>query len=213
MVARGKCERSEHAAPGSQIKSARAPEGRQTLWPRFCRPSRPVLLFSNVPGATRFALTPGYHLPRLRRPNDHGPDQDLMLPTMINDVRAGGALWVPKRRRRGRWAGVPKRRRRGRWAGVLSAAGAVDGSQGQVRAQRARCPWITDKKRASPGGATDTLARFCRPSRPVLLFSNVPGATRFALTPGYHLPRLRRSNGHVPDHDPHVPDHDSCSRP
>jgi hypothetical protein len=33
MVARGKCERSEHAAPGSQIKSARAPEGRQTLWP------------------------------------------------------------------------------------------------------------------------------------------------------------------------------------
>jgi hypothetical protein len=31
------------------------------------------------------------------------------------------------------------------------------------------------------------LARFCRPSRPVLLFSNVPGATRFALAPGYHL--------------------------
>jgi hypothetical protein len=37
-----------------------------------------------------------------------------------------------------------------------------------------------------------------QPSRPVLLFSNVPGATRFALAPGYHLPRLRRSNDHLP---------------
>jgi hypothetical protein len=87
------------------------------------------------------------------------------------------ARWagVPKRRRRARWAGVPKRRRRGRWAGVLSAAGAVNGSQGQEGAQRARCPWSTDKKRASPGGATDTLARFCRPSRPVLLFRTFQG--------------------------------------
>jgi hypothetical protein len=33
MVARGTCERSDHAAPGSQIKSARAPEGRQSRWP------------------------------------------------------------------------------------------------------------------------------------------------------------------------------------
>jgi hypothetical protein len=61
-----------------------------------------------------------------------------------------------------------------------------------------------------PGGATDTLARFCRPSRPVLLFSNgsrgyalrarpwLPTAAPAALTPGYQLPRLRRSNDHVP---------------
>jgi hypothetical protein len=128
----------------------------------------------------------------------------LRVPKRRRRARWAG---VPKRRRRARWAGVPKRRRRGRWAGVLSAAGAAYGSQGQVRAQRARCPWITNKKRASPAGATVTLARFCRPSRPVFLFSNVPGATRFALTPGYLLPRLRRSNDHAPDQD------DSCSRP
>jgi hypothetical protein len=108
-------------------------------------------------------------------------------------------------------------------ARVLCGAGAVDGSQGQVRAQRARCPWITDKKRASPGGATDTLARFCRPSRPVLLFQTFQGlrASRSPLATicracgaqvhgyhlarlrrsvhGYHLPRLRRSNDHIPD--------------
>jgi hypothetical protein len=37
---------------------------------------------------------------------------------------------------------------------------------------------------------------------------NVPGATRFALAPGYHLPRLRRSHDHLPrlrrSHD-HLP--------
>jgi hypothetical protein len=41
-------------------------------------------------------------------------------------VRAGGALRVPKRRRRGRWAGV------------LSAAGAADGSQEPERRRRGR---------------------------------------------------------------------------
>jgi hypothetical protein len=122
-----------------------------------------------------------------------------------------------------------ERRRRARRARVLSAAGAPEGSQGQVRAERARCPWITNKKRASPGGATDTLARFCRPSRPVLLFSNVPGAAYSlrshlplatiyracgaqnlatiyracgAQNPGYHLPRLRRSEPWLPSTAP-----------
>jgi ribosomal protein L40E len=111
----------------------------------------------------------------------------------------------------------PERRRRARWARVLSAAGAPEGSQGQVRAERARCPWITNKKRASPGGATDNLARFCRPSRPVFLFSNVPGAAYSlrshlplaticracgAQNPGYHLPRLRRSEPWLPSAAP-----------
>jgi hypothetical protein len=84
--------------------------------------------------------------------------------------------------------------------GSRRAAGGVVVSRGNGRALRPRCPWIIDKKRASPGGAKDTLARFCRPSRPVLLFSNVPGATRFALAPGYHLPRLRRfgTPAHLP---------------
>jgi hypothetical protein len=76
MVARGKCERSEHAAPGSQIKSARAPEGRQTFWPVSVGLSGLYFFSRTVPGATRFALAPGYHLPRLRRSNDHVPDQD-----------------------------------------------------------------------------------------------------------------------------------------
>jgi hypothetical protein len=163
-----------HAAPGSQIKSAGAPLGRKKLCPvSFGLPG--LYFFSQTFQGLRASRSPLATICRACGA------LTTIFPTRINDVRAGGALWVPKRRRRGRWAGV------------LSAAGAVDGSQGQVRAQRARCPWITDKKRASPGGATDTLARFCRPSRrPVLLFSNVPGATRFALAPGYHLPRLRR---------------------
>jgi hypothetical protein len=68
-----------HAAPGSQIKSARAPEGRQTFWPVSV--GLPGLSFFSrtFQGATRFALAPGYHLPRLRRSNDqdtHVPDND-----------------------------------------------------------------------------------------------------------------------------------------
>jgi tRNA-specific 2-thiouridylase len=61
-------------------------------------------------------------------------------------------------------------------------------------------------ERARGLGATHVATGHYAQARPVLLFSNVPGATRFALTPGYHLPRLRRSNDHAPDQD-------SCSRP
>jgi hypothetical protein len=84
MVARGKCERSKHAAPGSQIKSARAPEGRQTLWPVSV--GLPGLyFFSRTFQGLRASRSPlATHLPRLRRSNDHLPDQA----TMINDVNS-----------------------------------------------------------------------------------------------------------------------------
>jgi hypothetical protein len=102
-----------------------------------------------------------------------------MLPTCIN---AGQAVLAGYRRPAGALVGpgFPSAAGALDGRGFRSAAGAAEGSQGQVRAQRARCPWITDKKRASPAGATDTLARFCRPSRPGLLFSNVPGASASA---------------------------------
>jgi hypothetical protein len=76
MVARGKCERSEHAAPGSQIKSARAPEGRETLWPVSVGLPGLYFFFERSRGYAPAALTPGYHLPRLRRSNDRVPDHD-----------------------------------------------------------------------------------------------------------------------------------------
>jgi hypothetical protein len=124
------------------------------------------------------------------------------------------ASWGPLAPGGGPWLGGSPPAAGGLWGpGGRGARGGAIGPRGSVRrggghfvpwgmggAPPPRCPWITDKKRASPGGATDTLARFCRPSRPVLLFSNVPGATRSALAPGYHLPRLRRSDDHVPDH-------------
>jgi hypothetical protein len=56
MVARGKCERSEHAAPGAQMQKRGSPEKgkRCAIQHDFCRPLRPETLRYAIQGL-RFA--------------------------------------------------------------------------------------------------------------------------------------------------------------
>ena len=81
-------------------------------------------------------------------------------------------------------------------ASAASAKGAKYESQGQVRAKRARRPWITYPKRGRGLKGRHRNLEVFRPfqgSRRYLIW--LPGATRslrFALAPGSHIARLRR---------------------
>jgi hypothetical protein len=152
MVARGKCERSEYAAPGSRIKSARAPEGRQTRWPvsvglpglyffsrtfRGLRASRsPLATICRAGGA------------RTRKLTNKGKN----VPPPVNEVGVGGGIRVGKRPRPGRWGGGVMRGRRGGWGGVVRPLGGVVGRVGHGGPPGPRCPWITDKSARAPQG-------------------------------------------------------------
>ena len=94
--------------------------------------------------------------------------------------------------------GAPEARNRGERA--RSAGGAEEGSQGRVRAKRARCPWIRKKKESGPKGRQNMKCGplFCRPSGAASLRLNDPGAACFALAPGYPIPRLRRFAPYLP---------------
>src|SRR5713101_6186795 len=85
---------------------------------------------------------------------------------------------------------------------------AKESSQGQARGPQRGClagveersapPLGAEKKGPSPGGATDidrweSANRHRGPRGPRwILYRQLPGAARFALAPGYYLPRLRR---------------------
>jgi hypothetical protein len=97
---------------------------------------------------------------------------------------------APKARAEGSAEGPGRRQRRRR-------------GQKVARGKReARSPWIASNKKFRPGGPTERHgARGCRPFGARALFGNDPGAAcslRFALAPGYPIPRLRRSTPLLP---------------
>jgi hypothetical protein len=63
MKARGKRERSERVSPGNETKCTPSPEGRDiAVFISALQAS--IALFELDPGATRFALAPGYDISR-----------------------------------------------------------------------------------------------------------------------------------------------------
>jgi hypothetical protein len=80
--------------------------------------------------------------------------------------------------------------------GKRSAKGAEYESQGQARSEAERvAPGKNTIKRASPEKGV-IFAYVFRPFRPERHILNKPGATRFALAPGFYIPRRRRSTCH-----------------
>jgi hypothetical protein len=66
MKAWGKCERSEARRPWvTSLKFGAALKGRNTC--HISAFQALLVLWLLQPGATRFALAPGFHIPRLRR--------------------------------------------------------------------------------------------------------------------------------------------------
>src|ERR1043166_7818031 len=88
--------------------------------------------------------------------------------------------------------GQRRRRGQGKRGEVRSAEGAEYESQGQAR---------SEAERVAPGCVKPKATRPERPKYPHRYYAlsglirallSYPGATRFALAPGYHIPRLRR---------------------
>src|SRR6185436_20561717 len=69
MKARGKCDAKRSTSPlVNHQKARRGLKGRNNSSRHLFRPFRPRPRFCGTyPGATRFALAPGFHIPRLRR--------------------------------------------------------------------------------------------------------------------------------------------------
>src|ERR1041385_2808521 len=75
-----------------------------------------------------------------------------------------------------------------------SAEGARYDSQGKHERSEARHPWISFSENHMSPEKGVIRWRLSRPFRPQSLFwRTYPGATRFALAPGYHISRLWRS--------------------
>jgi len=82
------------------------------------------------------------------------------------------------------------------WRRIESAEGAKYDSQGQVRSEAEHVAPGLNIKEARRGLKGRNSCRCITPFSGLnaLFLLHDPGATRFALAPGYHIPRLRRSD-------------------